>query len=272
MLKKVLCSVALLATLSLLFAELASAQNTPTAQMTSKQPGLGQGRKVRPPFPPCPPGALSCLFYGGDGDALAANANGLWDNNSSDFGIDGAVYSPFTVPAKTGKCGGACDWGISGLFAAIEYFPSPPTVASVNWAILQGVVAGGTPATATTVCSGIDSSPTLIDTGRLYFGFYEEFWTIAHVAGCPALDASKGGGEFWEVVQPNTGGGIFQLAYESNVPDSPAPNAFGSPEPSAQSFFLAPGFGFSTFVNANNAGAGAVFNLFSAGVEGALVK
>jgi len=268
MTKRIAFTLAVVVGLTLVFAGLAAAQTKPGPSLTSNQPGLGQGKKTGPPPPLCPPsGTLSCLFYGGDGDPTSGNANGLWDNNNSYFGINGVIYTPFTAPAKTDKCGGKCDWGISGLFQADQMYPYPPTVDSVAWSIVSGVAAGGTPAGTTVLCSGTDSTPALLDTGRLYFGFYEEYDVVAHVSGCPTLEGAKGGTEYWETVQVNTS--IYQLAYASNVPDAVPPNAYGPAEPVDQSFFFAPSFGFSTFTNTNTLG---YFHLFSSGVEGALTK
>ena len=283
MVKKMVCSGALLAALMLLFAGLASAQDLSQIKPTAT---IGEQILVRPmpgvlksPFRLLPKGGplvpaycSPCLFYGGDGDPSNPLADGLWDNNSSTFGISGVVYSPFSVPEKTAKCGGICDWAVTGLFANIEYSPFPPTIDSVNWSVVTGVAAGGIPATTTVICSGTDPVPVLIDTGRLYFGTYEEFATVVSVSGCPALEGAKKGGSatYWETVTPNTGAtGIFQLAYESNIPDSPPPNAVGLPEPLLNSFFFAPSFGDYTFAPAQNLGP---YYIFSAGVEGTLVK
>jgi hypothetical protein len=276
MVKKLVCSTALLVALAFLFTGLAFAQR-PRPTATIHEQGLPRptGGNHVAPGGLIPTFCNPCLFYGGDGDPNNANADGLWDNNSSDFAIDAQVYSPFIVPAKTGKCGGKCKWGVSGLFAALELNPYilgvgpgvPPTDAV--WAVYTGVVTGGTPSTATTVCSGTDPSPTFTDTGRLYFGFYEEFAMSVAVSGCTLAGKGKAGIEYWEQVTPEFGAtGTFQLSYESNVPDSPPPNALGT-EPVDQSFFYGPAFGFTSFSPAQNLGP---FHIFSAGVEGTLVK
>ena len=279
MAKKMLCSAALLAALMLLFAGLALAQDRSQIKPTAT---IGEMVLVRPmrgvlksPFrvlqqSPLQPAFCSpCLFYGGDSDPTSPNANGLWDNNSSDFGISGVIYTPFAVPKKTDKCGGACAWVVSGIAGNIEMNPFPPTLESQDWSIVTGVASGGSPASTTVLCSGTDSSPTVTDTGRLFFGFFEEFNVAAHVSGCPGLTGSKTGTIYWQTNPVNTGGGIFQLAYQSNVPDSPPPNAVGPAEPADDSFFYSPAFGFSTFTNANLLGA---FHVFSTDIEGSLGK
>lgn len=216
-----------------------------------------------------------CIFYGGDGDPTSPNADGLWQNNSSAFGIDGRVYSPFIV-SKATKCGGKCNWGVDGMFANIEYYPNqsvfgvPIAVDSVNWAIVTGVAAGGSPSTVTTVCSGNDTGFVLTPTGNIYFGTYEEDATTVHVAGCTlGTGKGKGGTEYWMLVQPQTstdGAFGFQEAYESNSPSNA--NAIGTAEPANDSWFYGPAFGDSTFVNANTQGP---FVTFSTGVCAALV-
>lgn len=259
--------VVFLTVLLVLFAGLAVAQR-PSPTLTIQEQNLpASGAQVGTALPQggCPNG--DCLFYGGDGDPSNINANGLWDNNSSFFNIDGQVYSPF-LWTKGAKCGGKCAYVVDNLVANIEFFPFPPTINSVKWAIVQGVAAGGSPASVTTICSGNDTSPVLTDTGRLYFGFYEEFAVAPHVAGCSIKGKGKTGVEYWMLIQPQTGPGE-QLAYMSNVPDVPAPNAIGNPEPPDDSWFYGPAFGISTFVNANTQGA---FHLFSDGLCGALGK
>jgi hypothetical protein len=189
MVKKIVCSTALLAALMLLFVGLASAQDRsqlkPTATIAEQFAVRPTSGILKPPFnllklsaqtgTAQPSYCSPCLFYAGDGDpSNLSTANGLWDNNSMDFGIDGAVYTPFSVPAKVKGCHGKCDWSVSGMFANIQYFPSPPvTPTDAVWSIVTGVVAGGTPP-GTVICSGTDTAPVLTDTGRLWFGFYEE--------------------------------------------------------------------------------------------------
>jgi hypothetical protein len=271
MTSKTLMSTALVAALITFFSLAASAQNKPTPKATIGQQGLVKGTGGNHVVPPgyVPAYCSPCLFYGGDGDPNNANADGLWDNNSADFGIDAQVYSPFSV-AKVKGCGGKCAWGVTGMFANIEMYPNPPIAPTdAAWAIYSGLVAGGTPASSTTVCSGTDSSPVLTDTGRLYFGFYEEYTVAVSASGCPSIKSTKAGTEYWEQVTPEFGAtGTFQLAYESNVPDTPAPNALGT-EPVDQSYFYGPAFGVSSFTNTTSQGP---FHTFSAGVEGTLVK
>jgi hypothetical protein len=278
---KVLRLTALLVGLALPFAGLALAQKKPSPTLTNLQQGLAipQGTVQVPGFAPafCSP----CLFYAGDSDPTNINGGGLWDNNSADIGILGQVYSPFTLPKKTDKCGGACSWVVTGLFANIEYYPNPPIQPNdAVWAIYSAGVSGdwddvapplGTPFTATTVCSGVDPAPVLTDTGRNFFGFYEEYATAVAVSGCTLTAKDpKNPTEYWEQVTPEFAAtGTFELAYESNVTDTPPPEAFGLPQPKDDSWFYSPSFGFNQFTAAQTLGP---FDFFSAGVEGTLGK
>lgn len=253
MVKKLVCTTTLLAALAFLFTGLAVAQN-PAPTATIHQQGLtGQGSSHG--ASKTPPGTL---FYGGDGDPTNAEADGLWTNNSSFFGIFGEVFSPFIIP-KTTK------WNLSGLFTNVEYYPHPPTIDGAAWSVITITKNTNTvPPTiiGTIVCSGTDSSPVLTDTGRLYFGLYEEFTTAVAVAGCDLKGGPKGT-EYWESVTPQTGAnGVFQLAYESNVPDVPPPNAIGTTV-TDDAYFYAPAFGDSSLTNTSTLGP---FHIFSAGV------
>ena len=281
MLKRVLGSMALLATLTLLFAGLAAAQNTVTPTATireqfSVQPSPGvltppfallaqaapltRGTKSSPPPSYCSP----CLFYGGDIDLNQANANGLYNGNTAS---SAAVYVPFTV-TKT--------WHVTGLFANIEYYPSTPVfgvgpfAADVQWSIWQGL-----PTAPVAVCSGIDFTPGLTFTGRIAFGFYGEY-TTAVSATC-ALHA----GTYWLSVVPecNSSDGCplpfgEELSYLSDAEDGGptmgAPEAFGALQPWDDSYFNAPDFGYSYAATWGLTGAcgGIGCDRFSVGVVG----
>lgn len=255
MLKKLVCLTGVLVALAFIFTGLAVAQTPPLTATIGQQHLTGQGSSNG--NSKTPPGTL---FYGGDGNPLNPNADGLWANDSSFEGLSGSVYSPFIIP-KTSK------WNLSGLFANLEYYPTTPTVDGAKWAIVT-LDKNTIPPIATTVCSGVDSSPVLTATGRLYFGLYAEFTTAVAVGGCTLRGGSnKAGTEYWESVTVQTS--VFQLAYESNVPDSPPPFSIGTPEPIDDSYFYGPQFGAPVFVNANTQGP---FHVFSAGVVGKASK
>lgn len=251
MANKLVCSTAVLVVLAFLFTGVAVAQNPAPTETIHQQALTGTGsNNGKTHIPP------STLFYGGDGNPLNPEADGLWANNNAFIGLSGSVYSPFIIP-KTTK------WKLSGLFTNVEYFPTPPIVNNAQWAIVS-VDKSSIPPIATTICSGTDV-PTLTDTGRLYFGLYEEFTTAVTVGGCTLSGGSaKGGTEYWESITVDVGANsYFQLAYESNVPDVPPPFSIGTLEPVDDSYFYGPQFGAPVFINANTQGP---FHVFSAGV------
>lgn len=260
--KKLLCLLVVL----LCVVGMASAQKFSPAIVQHQNSAVGHISMHSIGAPQQPTYCSPCFFYGGDGNPNSFNANGLWDNNSDYLGIAGQVYSPFLVKKAKGVHGRFLN--VSGVGGNLEMYPNSPTVLDVPWSIVTGVATGGTPSTVTTVCSGDDSAPTMTDTGRFYFGAYEEWNVAAATGGGCTLKLTHKGAMYWQAnpVHTNT----FQLAYESNVSDWPtAPNAFGPAEPSDQSYFYGPAFGISTFTNANTQG---FFPAFSADIEGAISK
>jgi len=302
MAKKVLCSIALLATLLLLFGGLASAQVTQitptvtTAEQFNVQPGSGGLKSPLGLLKPgggggTPPSYCNpCLFYGGDFDSNGPEPNGLYNGNTSS---SAAVYVPFTV-AKGSKA-----WTVSGLFANIEYYPSSAVFGAGNgpyatdalWSISTGVAAGDLPGVPpeSVICSGTDTyadngASELTFTGRVAFGAYGEYTTTVQVNGCPELTGPKSGSPsgvttYWITVVPECVGSCspigFELSYLSDAEDGGAsgraPETWGSSEPWDQSFFLAPDFGFVFFTPAGGPGGacgGIGCDRFSAGVIG----
>jgi len=266
--KRLLCLFVVL----LFVAGVASAQKFSPAiiQHQSSTPGHISMHSMAAPAQPtyCSP----CFFYGGDGNPNSGNANGLWDNNSDYFGIQAQDWTPFLVQKTRGIRGRHLN--VSGVGGNLEMYPNntingtDPQIADMPWSIVTGVVAGGTPSTVTTVCSGDDAAPTVTDTGRLFFGFYQEYNVAASTGGGCTLTLTHKGKLYWQVNPVHTT--VFQLAYESNVSDWPSfPNAFGPQEPSDQSYFYGPAFGISTFVNATQEG---YFHAFSADIEGTVSK
>jgi hypothetical protein len=304
MLKKVLFSIALLATLTLLFAGLAAAQVTritptiTTAEQFDVQPTPGV---LKSPFallkpaggggtPPayCNP----CLFYGGDFDPSGPEPNGLYNGNTAS---SATVYVPFTISK------GAKAVTVTGLFANIEYYPSTAVFGAGNgpyatdalWSISTGVAAGDLPGAPpeSILCSGTDTyadngASELTFTGRVAFGLYGEYTTSVQVNGCPALTGPKSGSPsgtatYWITVVPECTGSCspsgFELSYLSDAEDGGAsgraPEAWGSSEPWDESFFVAPDFGFVFFTPAGVAcGVGFGCDRFSVGVIGTPAK
>jgi len=266
--KRLLCLVVVL----LFVVGMASAQKFSPAIVQHQNSAVGHISIHSMAAPQQPTYCSPCFFYGGDGNPNSPNANGLWDNNADYFGIAAQDYTPFLVKKVKGVHGRHLS--VSGVGGNQEMYPNniingtDPVIADVPWAIMTGVATGGTPATATTVCSGDDAAPTVTATGRLFFGFYEEYNVAAATGGGCTLTLSHKGTMYWQVNPVHTT--TFQLAYESNVSDWPTfPNAFGPQEPSDLSYFYGPAFGFSTFANANTQG---YFHAFSADIEGTVSK
>lgn len=251
MLKKLVCLTTLVVTLALVFSGSALAQR-PSPTATIHQQHL-TGKGVNSHHQPLP----GSFFYGGDGDPLNGNADGLWNQVSDDLGIDGMVISPFIVPQRA-------KWNVGVLYVNNEYYPYPPTgIVDAAWAISASP--GGTP-----ICSGV-ATPVLTDTGRLYLDTYEEYTTAVSIECSPLSGTSHGQNrvaQYWEnvTVETSVGGGGIQLVYESNVPDIPPPDAVGTPEPRNQSYFFSEYFEGGVLVNANTQGP---FAVFSAGVAAA---
>jgi hypothetical protein len=210
----------------------------------------------------------SCLLYAGDFDPNGQNPNGLWNANSTTFGIVGTVYVPFTVPKKFKGAKGKTDWNVQGLFMNEQMVDVGlgTSVSSVSWSIVQGVNAGGNPfgGQVKTICSGT-GMPTVTPTGRFAFGSPEETILITGI-NCPILEA----GSYWMTLVPTTPG----IAFLSDVEDNTPANAEGpGSEPADLSFFFSPSFGFNSFTDTSSASVcgGIGCDSFSVGVVGTAV-
>ena len=256
MLKKALCSTALVAALVSFFCLPAAAQQKPQVYRGVAQAGrLPVGTEE-----PCI--SNQCLMYAGDFDAAGQNPNGLWNNNSELFGIEGAVYVPFTVPKKFKGAKGKTDWNVQGLFTNEQMLT--PSVVSVSWAIVQGVASGGNPngGQVKTICSGT-ASATVTPTGRVAFGLPEQT-VLSTGISCPILEA----GTYWMTYVPT----CPDLAYLSDVEDNSPANAQGpGTEPIDDSFFVSAAFGFPDFSDAAQVCGNIGCDAFSVGVIGSAV-
>lgn len=204
-----------------------------------------------------------CLMYAGDFDISGQNPNGLWNNNSLMFGIEGAVYVPFNVPKRSKGAKGKTDWNVQGFFANELMGNVGPdiVVVSVSWAVVQGVAQNGNPGggQVKTICSGTGSA-ILTPTGRSGLGLTEETILLTG-ASCPILEA----GEYWLTFVPTTMG----LAYLSDIEDNTPTNAQGpGTEPVGQSFFVSSFFGFPDFEDTATACGNIGCDSFSVGVIG----
>lgn len=274
MLKKVLCSTALFAALMLISSNPASTQSSggkapPPVVLTA----VAQTGVDYPASPEEPCIVNHCLFYAGDFDPNGPNPNGLWNGVDNFFGlnIDGTVWVPFDIPKKFKGAKGKTDWVVTGLFVNNQGLPAsiygPPSAASATWSIVEGVAAGGSPGTVTTLCAGT-SPVTETPTGRFAFGFYEEYTYVVTISGCPTLEA----GIDWMTVvaqapAPPAG---FEYNYLSDVEDSSPSNIMGpGTEPVDMSFFTSTFFGFPGFTATAGGVCGNIgCDKFSVGVIG----
>jgi hypothetical protein len=258
MLKKALCSTALVAALVSFFCLPAAAQKP------QKYRGISQaGRLPLGTEEPCNV-APGCLFYAGDFDIAGQNPNALW-NNIDIIGIDGTVYVPFNVPKHFKGAKGKTDWNVQGLF--VNELMDVGAASSVSWSIVQGVAEGGNPSggQVKTICSGT-GVPSLTATGRSGFGL-TEFTILVTGVSCPILEA----GTYWMTVLPTVEG---ILGYLSDVEDNSPANAQG-PGTSVidDSFFVSVAFGVTNFANTTDATVCGTFGCdnFSVGVVGTAI-
>jgi hypothetical protein len=290
MVKKMLCPIALLATLVLLFAGLAAAQNyqgTPKRTIQDYGPFTNAEVKVtsknahkKPDPGNCGNPAGKCLFYGGDflDDPLyppflpngLANETDLFvppPSSGGDYGA--ATWVSFTVPAGQ-------TWDVTGLFTnnlasygVLDQGTEPTSVA--YWAINEEVFSGSG---GTTVAGGYASPATSTPTGRAAFGLTE--YTI-QVTG---LSVTLTSGTYWMIVVPictNAAdpycSGVFFLSDVEYLNTTPT-NAFGPAEPVDASFFDSSYFGltFNPTYGSEGACGGFGCDAFSAGVLGKTVK
>ncbi|HEY6308740.1 MAG TPA: hypothetical protein VI488_20045 [Candidatus Angelobacter sp.] len=276
MVKKIFCTLALVAALLLVFSGLAAAQ----APGQNKGPTIPLVLTTLPQVGPLAPVgteepciANPCLFYAGDFDAAGPNPNGLFSGIDNFFGLtlDATVWVPFNVPKKFKGAKGKTDWSITGLFGNTQDINNPASETTANWSIVQGVVAGSPVSSATVICSATNSPMTTTPTGRIAFGDVE-YTDVVTVSGCPILEA----GTYWMAVVPidltNPAG--FQETFLSDVEDSTPKNAEGpGTEPVDQSYFTSTFFGFPNFTLANSASVcgGIGCDSFSVGVIGTAV-
>jgi hypothetical protein len=200
-------------------------------QMPGSTPGLSnlRHRAVTPPSY-CKP----CLFYAGDFDSLASDANGLANEFDTTVSTGAAVYVPFIVPR--GKT-----WTVTGLFTdnflAIEILDP----ATSPYEIRKGIPAAGGNG-GKLVCHG-KKQATLTPVGQNYFGVYVYATKVEHIKGC-----SLHTGKYWMSVVPycmnaskcNAFGDY--RGWEAND-DGAMAHRFGPLEPANNSFFNSVYFG-----------------------------
>jgi hypothetical protein len=235
--KKMLFAAALVAALI----PLAVAQNNSRAPQASldrevdvivpaRPAVLGNPRHSEDPSAPayCKP----CLFYAGDFDSTASDANGLANENDVIVDTGAAVWAPFIVPK-------GATWTVTGLFT--DNFASVKTLdpTKTPYGIRKGIPAAGGSG-GKLVCHG-NAKGTNTDTKLNDFG-YEIYATKVAVTNC-----TLAAGKYWESVIPQCtnssecDSGSYR-AFEANN-DGAMKHKFGGSEPANNSFFNSVFFG-----------------------------
>jgi len=208
---------------------------------------LGNPRVVAPGAPSyCKP----CLFYAGDFDSTASDANGLANELDVIVSSGAAVW----VPVKPNG-----NWSVTGIFS--DNFASVSTLdpATSPYGIRSGVTSGSG---GKVVCSG-NAKATNTDTHLSDFG-YEIYATKVAAKKC----SLKKNTTYWENVYPvctNSGscdGGDYR-AFNAND-DGAEAHKFGPAEPANDSFFNSVFFG-STWEPSSDQQSS---SRFSVGLEG----
>ena len=187
----------------------------------------------RAPGPPsyCKP----CLFYAGDFDSNASDANGLANEFDLVVSTGAAVYTPFIVPK--GKT-----WTITGLFTNNILSAGVLDPATSPYEIRKGIPATGGGG-GKLVCHGMKKS-TAIQTGIIR-GYPFLIWAVSvrGIKGCTLKS-----GKYWMSVIPyctNSNDDVCINSYRSFLSndDGAMAHRFGPLEPANGSFFNSTYFG-----------------------------
>jgi len=227
----------------------ASLDREADVQMPTRPAVLGNSHHQRPAPPSyCKP----CLFYAGDFDSSASDANGLANEVDVTISTGATVYTPFVVPK--GKV-----WTVTGLFT--NNFLSATTIDPKisPYEIRKDIPkAGGNGGKL--VCHGRGSA-TLIDTHNM---FLIVATIVSHIKGC-RLPAGK----YWMSVVPyctNKNDSTCENTWRSFLAndDGAMVNRFGPLEPANDSFFNSVFFGANWEPSSKEQSS----SRFSVGVEG----
>jgi hypothetical protein len=191
---------------------------------------LGNPPRVTPGAPTyCKP----CLFYAGDFDSNASDANGLANENDVTISTGAATYAPFLVPK--GKT-----WTVTKLFSSEFLSAGVLDPTTTPYEVRKGIPAAGGNG-GHLVCHG-SAKGSPVATGLMGFGFNVYAVTVK------ASKCSLKGGKYWMTV----------IAQCTNANDSNCTNGyrgfttnddgamahhFGKPEPANNSFFNSVFFG-----------------------------
>ena len=201
-------------------------------QLPARTAALGNApHRAQTPPDYCRP----CLFYAGDFDSNASDANGLANEVDLIVSTGAAVYAPFIVPK--GKV-----WTVTGLFTNNFMESELIDPVTVPYEIRKGIPAAGGNG-GTLVCHGRKHA-SLKDT-HLNGGFpiLIVATKVEHIKGC-RLTAGK----YWMSVVPyctnpnDSGCQNDYRAFEAND-DGAMAHRFGPLEPANNSFFNSAFFG-----------------------------
>jgi len=194
---------------------------------------IHSNRTHQPQTPPsyCKP----CLFYSGDFDTSASDANGLANEVDITISSGAAVYAPFIVPK--GKT-----WTVTGLFTNNFMTSQGLDPVTIPYEIRKGIPAAGGNG-GTLVCHG-KKPATLTNTGlNGNLPILILATKVEHIKGC-RLHAGK----YWMAVipyctNPNDSKCTNSYrAFEAND-DGAMAHRFGRLEPANNSFFNSVFFG-----------------------------
>lgn len=184
-------------------------------------PGSSPSHTTSPEY--CKP----CLFYAGDFDSNASDANGLPNEVDVSVSTGAATYAPFIVPKRK-------TWTVTGLFT--DNFLSAMVLdpVTIPYEIRKGIPRTGGSG-GTLVCHGRKPA-TLTDTGLT--DWFQIFATkVEHIKGCRLRP-----GKYWMAVIPycnNPNDSTCTNGYrgfEAND-DGAMGHRFGPLEPANNSFF-----------------------------------
>jgi len=197
-----------------------------------------------------------CLFYAGDFDSNANDANGLANEFDITVSAGAATYTPFIVPK--GKI-----WTITGLFTNNNIFPDIPVLdpPMIPYEIRKGIPKNGGGG-GTLVCHGKKlGTLTLSQIDQELFIYATR---VRNIKGC-RLDAGK----YWMTVIPyctNPHDSTCEASYRAFLmnDDGAMAHRFGPTEPENNSFFNSAYFG----ANWDPSSKWQTSVRFSVGVEG----
>jgi hypothetical protein len=201
------------------------------------QPGAAAhlaGQPHRTSVPPsyCKP----CLFYAGDFDSNASDANGLANEFDVIVSTGAATYAPFVVPK--GKT-----WSVTGLFTNNNIFPDIPVLDPpvIPYEVRKGIPKNGGNGGAL-VCHGRKHGTLTLsqEDGELYVYATQ----VRNIKGC-RLHAGK----YWMTVIPyctNTNDNTCEASYRAFLmnDDGAMAHRFGPLEPANDAFFNSAFFGY----------------------------